>query len=164
MNCPEVTGSGTVHDPLQIIDIRQLIRDLSETMTIIFSTHIMQEASAVSDQILIINHGKRIAFGTVAELEQKAMKQDVARLTVKAPRDQVQNALSGVRSAERVEFVKEKNGFVTFELRSKFGSGLWQEVDGIVKEAGWPLRAFGEHRLSLEDTFIELTRVSQSRN
>jgi ABC-2 type transport system ATP-binding protein len=148
-------------DPLQIIDIRKLIRSLAEHKTIIFSTHIMQEASAVSDRILIINLGRKIADGTISQLEEQAMKQDCSHLTVKAERDAVQNALSGLRSATGIEFVDEKNGFVTFELRSKFGSGLWSEVDQLVKDKGWPLRSFAPHRITLEETFLELTRASK---
>jgi len=148
-------------DPLQIIDIRQLIRDLAKEKTIIFSTHIMQEASAVSDRILIINQGRKIADGTIAELEEQAMKHDCYRLTVKAGRREVQDALSGLRSATGIDFVEEIHGLVTFELRSKFGAEMWNEVDQLVKARQWPLRSFGTHRISLEETFLELTRVSR---
>ena len=51
---------------------------------------------------------------------------------------------------------------MTFELRSRFDADLWQEVDGLVKAQGWPLKAFGTHRISLEDTFLELTRASHN--
>jgi ABC-2 type transport system ATP-binding protein len=149
-------------DPLQIIGIRELIRHLAKEKTIIFSTHIMQEASAVSDRILIINMGKKIADGTIAELEEQAMKTDCFRLTVKASREDVQSGLSGVSSATDISFIGEENGFVTFEIRSKFGADLWSEVDQVVKAKGWPLQSFGAHRISLEDTFLELTRVSQN--
>lgn len=149
-------------DPLQIIEIRELIRQLAKEKTIIFSTHIMQEASAVSDRILIINMGKKIADGTIAELEEQAMKTDCFRLTVKASREDVQSGLGGVSSATDISFIGEENGFVTFEIRSKFGADLWSEVDQVVKAKGWPLQSFGAHRISLEDTFLELTRVSQN--
>lgn len=148
-------------DPLQIIDIRDLIRQLAREKTIIFSTHIMQEASALSDRILIINFGRKVADGTISELEEQAMKTDCYRLAVQAAREDVQNALTGLRSASQIQFVSEEQGFVTFELRSKFGNDLWKEVDQLVKAKGWPLRSFGSHRISLEDTFLELTRVSQ---
>jgi gliding motility-associated transport system ATP-binding protein len=147
-------------DPIQIIDIRRLIRDLAREKTIIISTHIMQEASAVSDRILIINQGSKIADGTIEELEEKAMKSDCYRLVVKAGREEVKNGLSGVRTALDVAFVEENDGFTTFELRCKFGNELWSEVDRIVKEKQWPLRAFESSRISLEDTFLELTRAS----
>jgi ABC-2 type transport system ATP-binding protein len=145
-------------DPLQIIDIRQLIRKLAENKTIIFSTHIMQEASAVSDRILIINQGRKVADGTKKELEAQAMKSDCSRLTIQAPRTEVEQALVAVPSAESVTFIEEQDGFCTFEIRSPFGSTLWQDVDALVKKHGWPLQSFGAHRISLEETFLELTR------
>ena len=151
-------------DPLQIIEIRELIRKLSKEKTIIFSTHIMQEASAISDRILIINFGKKVADGTVEELEEQAMKTDRFRLTVKAGEKDVRDGLSGLKTATDLKFRGEENGFVTFEIRSKFGTDLWAEVDKIVKEKGWPLKSFGSQRISLEDTFLELTRVSKKRN
>ena len=67
-------------DPIQIIGIRRLIQDLSKTKTILFSTHILQEASAVSQHLLIINNGKIVAQGTVPELRKIAMQKDDASL------------------------------------------------------------------------------------
>jgi len=149
-------------DPLQIIEIRDLIRRLARDKTIVFSTHIMQEASALSDRIVIINQGRKIADGTIEELEQQAMKTDCSRLTVRADREAVYSALSGLRGASQITFVGEDNGCVTFELRSRFGAELWQEVDALVKAQGWPLKTFATHRISLEDTFLELTRASRN--
>lgn len=57
-------------DPLQIIEIRQLIRDLAKTKTIIFSSHILQEVEAIADRIVILHEGKMVAQGTKKELEQ----------------------------------------------------------------------------------------------
>lgn len=148
-------------DPLQIIDIRELVKDLAREKTIIFSTHIMQEAGAISDRILIINQGRKVADGTITELEEEAMKTDCYRLTVKASVEEVKNGLSGLGSATGINFIEQKNDFVTYEIRSKFGTSLWSEVDQLIKTKSWPLRSFGQHRISLEDTFLELTRASK---
>ena len=67
-------------DPIQIIGIRRLIQDLSKTKTILFSTHILQEASAISQRLMIINSGKIVAQGTVPELRKIAMQKDDASL------------------------------------------------------------------------------------
>jgi ABC-2 type transport system ATP-binding protein len=140
--------------------MRELIRSLAEKKTIIFSTHIMQEAAAISDRILIINRGRKIADGTLAELEEQAMKSDRFRLTVKAGRDEVEKELRALTAATRTEFIGEREGFVTFEISSKFGTDLWQHMDTLVKKNAWPLQSFGRHRISLEDAFLELTRTS----
>jgi ABC-2 type transport system ATP-binding protein len=67
-------------DPIQIISIRELIQELAKTKTILFSTHILQEASAVSNRIFIINNGKLVAQGTVPELRTIAGKKEDASL------------------------------------------------------------------------------------
>ncbi len=148
-------------DPLQITEMRELFRQLAQEKTIIFSTHIMQEAAALSDRILIINLGRKIADGTLSELEREAMKCDLFRLTVKAEREEVQKELGGLRSATGFEFIEERDGCVTFEIQSSFGATLWLEMDTLVKARRWPLRSFGPHRISLEDAFLELTRASR---
>ena len=67
-------------DPIQIIGIRSLIQELAKTKTIIFSTHILQEASAVSNRLLIVNDGKIVAQGTVPELRASVGKKEDASL------------------------------------------------------------------------------------
>jgi ABC-2 type transport system ATP-binding protein len=147
-------------DPLQIIEMRELIRRLAEGKSIIFSTHIMQEAAAITEHILIINGGRKIADGTITELEEQAMKSDCFRLTVKASAEEVQKGLGGLSSATGINLIEERDGFVTFEIECKFGTELWSEMDKLVKTNGWPLQSFGAHRISLEDAFLELTRDS----
>lgn len=59
-------------DPIQIIEIRKLVKSLAKEKTIVFSTHILQEVEALADRIVIINEGKLVAYGTKAELAQKS--------------------------------------------------------------------------------------------
>jgi ABC-2 type transport system ATP-binding protein len=63
-------------DPIQIVGIRKLIQDLAKTKTILFSTHILQEASAISGRILIMNRGRLAAQGTIAELRDSVGKKE----------------------------------------------------------------------------------------
>ena len=67
-------------DPIQIIGIRSLIQELAKTKTILFSTHILQEASAVSSRLLIVNDGRLVAQGTIPELRAAAQKKEDASL------------------------------------------------------------------------------------
>ncbi len=69
-------------DPLQIIGVRELIKNLSQTKTILFSTHILQEAAAISDQLFILNSGRVAARGTVAELQGKEPSLEAAFLAI----------------------------------------------------------------------------------
>ncbi|MBI1883113.1 MAG: ATP-binding cassette domain-containing protein [Chlamydiae bacterium] len=147
-------------DPFQIIEIRELIRKLAQEKTILFSTHIMQEADSLSHRILIIHEGKKIADGTLEELQATAMGQDCYHLTVRASREEVENALRGLSALGSFSFLETGRGDLlsTFELRGPFGPELWNEADQMIKEKNWALQSFGPHRLSLEETFLGLTR------
>lgn len=145
-------------DPLQIIGIRRLIKELAREKTIIFSTHILQEVEVLADRIVIINEGKIISEGTRAELAEDAMKYRCHVLTVKAAKTDVEQALSGIRSAKDIAFAGQTDdGFVTFEIKSSFQSaGTWQEIDALNREKSWPVKTFSERAFNLEDMFIAL--------
>jgi len=145
-------------DPLQIIGIRKLVKELVREKTIIFSTHILQEVEVLADRIVIINEGKIISQGTRDELAEQAMKYRSYILTVRAEKEAVQRALSGLSSAKDIECVgPNEGGFVTFEIKGAFQSaGVWQEIDQLNREQGWPVRHFSEKVINLEDMFIAL--------
>ncbi len=145
-------------DPLQIIGIRQLVRELAKNKTIIFSTHILQEVEVLADRIVIINEGKIVAQGTKEELAQNTMKYRCHTLSVKENRETVWKALSGLARAKEVSFVGEsRDGFVTFDIKSAFEDPLIvQEIDNLNKEKKWPVGTFAERKFNLEDLFISL--------
>lgn len=146
-------------DPLQIIGIRRLIKNLAREKTIIFSTHILQEVEVMADRIVIINEGRIVAQGTKPELAEKAMKYRCHVLTVKADRSQLEQALSGLRYAKELAFISESDGFLTFEIKSAFGEdALEEELGRLIKERPWPVKAFLERPYNLEDMFISLLK------
>lgn len=73
-------------DPLQIIEIRDLIRELGRTHTVIFSSHILSEVQTICDQIIMIAHGKLVAFDTPEHLERTLMTPNEITITAEAPR------------------------------------------------------------------------------
>ncbi len=148
-------------DPVQIIEIRKLIRVLSKEKTIVFSTHILQEAQATSDRIVIINEGKIIANGTARELRQQAGGGSMVRLTVTGSQDDIENKLrdiEGVREL-RAEPVPIDNA-ACFVVEADEGIDLIEKVGEKVKENGWMVREFTPHSLTLEETFISLIKDS----
>ncbi len=145
-------------DPLQIIGIRNLIKQLSQGKTIIFSTHILQEVEAIADRIVIINEGRIIAQGTKEELAKYAKKYRSYFLTVQEDKDKVETALKGLNSAKEIKFInKSGENLVTFEIKSSFEDSLvWQEIARLNKEKRWLVKDFSEHTYDLEDMFISL--------
>ncbi|MBU0683232.1 MAG: ABC transporter ATP-binding protein, partial [Candidatus Omnitrophica bacterium] len=145
-------------DPLQIIGIRKLIKNLAKNKTIIFSTHILQEVEALADRIVIINEGKIVSQGTREELAKDAMKYRYFVLEVKGQRNDVEKALAGVYSAKEILFMGEnKDGFASFEIKCSFDDkDASSEIDNLNKSRNWAVKKFAERDYNMEDIFISL--------
>jgi ABC-2 type transport system ATP-binding protein len=148
-------------DPLQIIEIRNLIRKLAKDKTIIFSTHIMQEASATSDRIVIISEGEIIADGTARELQATVEVSPKTILSVKAKKEGVERALGALSGCRRFELVKEQEGLLTYQLEAFNREGLWEELAALIRDNHWVVKELKPQELSLEETFIALTKASR---
>ena len=144
-------------DPHQIMEIRNLIKELAHGKTVILSTHILQEVEATADRIVIINQGRIVGDGTVEELRGKAKEFDRTKVTVAGQKEEIQRLLSGVTGVQKVEFAKEDDGFVSFMLMSKIGAPIWRDVGELARAKSWELRELAEKPLSLEETFLALT-------
>ena len=147
-------------DPLQIIGIRKLVKELSKQKTIIFSTHILQEVEAIADCIVIINEGKIIVQGTKEQLVQSAVKYRSHILTVKEEKNTVEKALKGLVHAKEISLLNvSTDGFVTYEIISLFDDQqTWYEIDQLNREKKWPLRELRQQTYDLEDMFISLLK------
>jgi ABC-type multidrug transport system, ATPase component len=143
-------------DPIQIIGIRKLIRDLARDKTIIFSTHILQEASAISDRLLIIDRGRIVAQGTPSELRRG--KEPVISFTVaiQAPRREVEAVLKAIPSIKDVIFLEELASCQKFSCTAASYEDASHFINGVIKEKGWFLRELALRELSLEEVFLGL--------
>ncbi|MDD5719296.1 MAG: ATP-binding cassette domain-containing protein [Candidatus Krumholzibacteria bacterium] len=148
-------------DPLQIIGIRKLIASLAGQKTVIFSTHILQEVSPVTERVVIINEGRIVADGRIQELTQQAMGDNRVFVTLRRPAAEVEQALRDLPSVSRLRYLGEVDGKGSrFELRAPFQQDLAGAVAELAGRRGWPLAELHESHYSLEDTFIELTRAA----
>ena len=160
-------------DPLQIIEIRELIRSLGREHTVILSSHILSEVAAVCDRILIISHGKLVASDTAANLTH-LMAGNTLRLTLRTDEATARAALERMELPEpepvddegqlsvapdyelRCE-VSAEAGCVEIALRTGPEVDLREAAYQAVAAAGIPLRRLALERASLEDVFLELT-------
>lgn len=146
-------------DPNQIIEMRDLIKKLSKNHTIILSSHIMQEISAVCDQIMIINKGKLVAEGTPEELTAMLQGSQEVMLTVKGTEAKLDEVLSQVKDIYRKEKKEAEEAGTTSVL-------LFAEKDKDIREAVFKacakndltILAMNAYVKSLEDIFLEVTR------
>lgn len=148
-------------DPLQILGIRELVRSLARSKTVLFSTHVLQEVEAVSDRMMIINEGRIIAEGSPAALQQRAMTTDCLSVEAEGPPDDILRALAAVPGAFAVEPVDARAGGAAFAVRHAFGDdSVPRGVDDALRRGGWRVRRLAAERYSLEQVFISLTRAS----
>ena len=150
-------------DPLQIVGIRQLIKELSAAKTIIFSTHILQEVEAISDRLVIINEGRIIADGTPDELRFKTGDTPKFTLELKAPRETVENSFSDFNSDLNVDYVSGNDDFSKFVISGPDYEKTRMMISDKVRNEAWQVREFTPIVPSLEQAFIQLTKEGEGK-
>ena len=149
-------------DPLQIIEIRDLIRELGRTHTVIFSSHILSEVQTICDQIIMIAHGKLVAFDTPEHLERTLMTPNEITITAEAPEDEVKAALSGVPGITDIDWREGEQGLVTACIHT--GLERIHEASRAIffafADRRIPLLEMSLKKAGLEDVFLELTEAS----
>lgn len=145
-------------DPKQIIEIRDLIRNLSSKHTIILSSHIMQEISAVCDHILIISKGKLVACDTPDNLSSKFAGDNVLDVTVKATPEQLKKALYGITDVKEVTYkISELRDALDVTIKPADGADLREQIFYACAKEECPIMKLQFKKMSLEDVFLELT-------
>jgi ABC-2 type transport system ATP-binding protein len=162
MNDPEVLildepTSGL--DPNQIVEIRQIIREIGKEKTIVLSTHILSEAEATCDRIVIINQGKIVADGSTENLKQYASGKNIMHLGLQnADFKTVEANFSKLDGVERDAKITETNTELDVRLTYRLAGDLRPEIYRIIKEADWILLDFHQETQTLENIFRELTK------
>lgn len=144
-------------DPKQIIEIRDLIRTLGRKHTVILSSHILSEVSAVCDSVMIIAHGRLVANGTPEELTHLFAGESEIHLEIKGGEDAVRSALGALENAALAETACE-NGVVRATLRPENGADIREAVFRACAKANLPILEMHTERASLEEIFLELTQ------
>ena len=145
-------------DPIQIIEIRDLIRQLGRDHTVIFSSHILSEVQTICDQILIIAHGQLIAFDKPENLEKRLLSPNEITLAAEAPEEEVRDILSGVDRLTQAEFSKEE-GYTAVRLKTDVRDihAVSRALFLAFADRRVPLLEMSLKKANLEDIFIELT-------
>ena len=146
-------------DPKQIIEIRELIRKLSEEHTIILSSHILSEVSAVCDYIMIINHGKLVASDTTENLMNHSLGSNTLELTVKGEKQDVEKMLRDVEEIQKLEWKPGENEkTVSMVITTEEKTDIREKLFYMMAEAQMPILNMQFTKVSLEDIFLELTQ------
>lgn len=144
-------------DPNQIVEIRELIKKIGQEKTVIFSTHILGEVSAVCDRVIIINNGKIVGEGSPSELAQKAGNKEIIYLKTDGPREKVLEALKKLIGTAKVEVKDHGRDGLSYEIEST-GADLRATITQMVIANGWNILEISKSKANLEDAFRELTK------
>lgn len=144
-------------DPRQILDVRRLIRHLAETKTVILSTHILHEAEATSDRLVVISHGAITGVGTVDELRSLAHERSRVVVSVASRREDVEPKLYELAGPGNVRFEGKSADLVTFVLTTDDVEGTMREVGRLSRRERWELGALTARPVELEDVFLALS-------
>ena len=143
-------------DPAQIIEIRELIRELGKEHTLVLSSHILSEVQAVCDSILILSKGRLVACDTAENLTKLMRGRENLRLLTRAEEETVRPIAEKVDGVESLAFAKE-DGLTAADVTPAEGRDIREELFNAFAEAKVPLLELRTEKASLEDVFLELT-------
>lgn len=149
-------------DPIQIIEIRDLITELGKTHTVIFSSHILSEVQAICDQILMIAKGKLVAFGAPEELQKQLLAPDEIILTTDAADTELRAILEDVAHITAVATCASGSKYITAHIKSD-REDLYDLSSAVFRAFAASDKVIFEMTLkkgNLEDIFIELSEAA----
>ena len=144
-------------DPAQVIEIRNLIRELGKAHTVILSSHILSEVQAVCQQVLILSKGRLVAVGSPEELGETLNPGSRLRATAQGETDTVLAAVRSVPGICKVELESAADGQVTFTAESEDAADRRAAVSRALTEVGCTVLALAAENRSLEEVFLALT-------
>lgn len=151
-------------DPKQIIEIRELIRKLGETHTVILSSHILTEISAVCDHVFIISKGKLVASDSTEHLLDQMSGAQELKLVVKAEAEPARNVLRSVTGIHTIEELPEQEeGSTSFHIVAEKGCDIRESLFLACARVNMPILEQKMDSKSLEDVFLELTSQEGGR-
>lgn len=144
-------------DPKQIIEIRELIRNLAKKHTVILSSHILAEVREVCDYIMIISKGKLVASDTPENLEHLMDGSESIEIEAKAEAARIQEILKAVPEVSSVKTEERTDGITAAIIGTKEHQDIREKIFLAFAEGKCPLLTLKSNRASLEEIFLELT-------
>jgi ABC-2 type transport system ATP-binding protein len=142
-------------DPKQIIETRQLIRELAGSHTIVLSTHILPEVAQTCQKVVIINKGKVVAIDTPDALTERMHGAQTLFVQAQGPVEDIQRSIRSLPGVVNVSLTDAPPG--GFHVDSEKGIDIRREVAEAIVRGGWGLLELRPMRMSLEDIFLSLT-------
>lgn len=149
-------------DPIQVVETRNLIKDLGQEHTIILSSHILPEVSMVCQRVLIIHEGQIMAEDTPKNLAERLQGVERMEVEIRGPEPQVTRAIQGVRGVLSVTHSSDGEAQggeqrITYTVETTRGLDLRSTISRVVISNGWSLLTIQLVSMSLEEVFLKLT-------
>ena len=145
-------------DPHQIRSVRQLIKDLGKSHTILISTHILPEVEMTCSRVLILHEGRIVAADTPANLQHSISTGDQVVAEIAAPLEALRHAWENVPEIQHFDIAPSDGDYFRCVLTPRPGVDLRPQVFALTMENKWLLRELTHGRHSLEEIFVHLTR------
>ncbi len=145
-------------DPVQVVETRQLIKELGKEHTIILSTHILPEVSMVCQKVIIVNEGHLVAADRPENLSIGISGQDKIKVVVRGPMREAAAAIRDLNGVETVDYESTGiDGTARFNISSRINRDIREDLSKLIINRGWGLLEMQPTGLSLEEVFVKLT-------
>ena len=150
-------------DPIQVVETRQLIRDLGGEHTLIVSTHILPEVSMICERVIIIHEGQIVAIDRPENLAERLRGVERIQMDVQGPTKAVIKILKEVDGVQDVEKQRQADGAPanTYEVEATHGSDVRAKLAAAVVQRGWDLLRLESVGMTLEEIFLRLTTTEE---
>ncbi len=143
-------------DPNQILEIRDLIKEIGKYKTVILSSHILSEVEATCDRVIIINKGKIVADDSPSQLKNMYMGKTVVNICLHgASTEEIKNIFKDIKEIEQVRFLNQDDLNISLEIT--LSRDVREKVYKAIKNTPWILMEFYKNKMSLENIFKQIT-------
>jgi ABC-2 type transport system ATP-binding protein len=148
-------------DPNQIRSVRQLIKGLASSHTVLISTHILPEAEMTCNRLVIMYEGQVLAADTPENLQRRMSSNSQVIAEISAPLAALRELWTQTADVEHFEISPSEGDYWRCALTARNGLDLRPLIFKLVREQGWPLRELTRNRHSLEDIYLQVTRPDE---
>jgi ABC-2 type transport system ATP-binding protein len=145
-------------DPVQILHVRDLIKDLGRAHTILLSTHILSEVEMTCNRVLIIHRGKILASDSPEALVRTMRAGGAIHVEARGPREEVEAGLRAVPGVRAVNVEPGEDNYLSLTVEAEAGQDPRERIFQAAAARGWTLRELSRKRTTLEDIFVQITR------
>lgn len=148
-------------DPNQIVEIRELIKRLGREKTVLISTHILREVEATCDRVIIIDKGKIVADGPLAEIQNSFHNQNRVYFEIQADTKMLIDEFDSLPDIDSVQLYSKEDGLYKFYVNFSKDIDIRPDLYNFIKSKDWTLFEMRAEQRSLEDVFRQLTEKGE---